>query len=126
MLGFYKTQSDDNDDREMMIKMARMMMIVLMNDGDDDDSNDDDDDYHSSNIITYVNNKVDFIALKSVQYVSCNCQFDFYLEEELFCDLLRSIVDRQSTHNKQEERVEESSNEGKLVELEEEEVVLDR
>jgi len=114
-----------------MIEMIMMMMMVLMNDSDvdnsDDDSvDDDDDDYHSSNIITYVNNKVDFIALKSVQHVSCNCQFDFYLEEELFCDLLCSIVNRQSTHDKQEERVEESSNEGKLVELEEEEVELDR
>ena len=83
--------------------MMVMMMIVLMNDRNDDDDNDDDedgndddddDDYHSSNIITYMNSKVDFIALKSVQHVSCNCQFDFYLEEEFFCDLLRSIVDR--------------------------------
>ena len=79
--------------------MMVMMMIVLMNDRNDDDDNDedgniDDDDYHSSNIITYVNSNVDFIALKSVQHVSCNCQFDFYLEEELFGDLLRSIVDR--------------------------------
>jgi hypothetical protein len=50
-----------------------------------------------------------------------------YLEEELLCDLLRSIVDGQSTHDEQEERVEESSDEGKLVELEEEqEVELDR
>ena len=111
--------------------MMVMMMIVLMNDrndddDNDDDGNDDDDDYHSSNIITYVNSNVDFIVLKSVQHISCNCQFDFYLEEELFGDLLRSIVDRQSTHDKQEERVEESSNEGKLVELEEEEVELDR
>ena len=49
-----------------MIEMIMMMMIVLMNDGDDSDddsADDDDDDYHSSNIITYVNNKVDFIAL---------------------------------------------------------------